>query len=191
MDKKQLRIRWWGGIAIYLAFVYATLGVAPKVWDSLDALFGGFGIIFTVYIPAALAGIGILAYMFFKKEERKADSYFIFLVFVAVFAELTLLAQTPEEKIHLIEYGALGVLLYNALKIDLDRFDPVLYLAGGLFCLGAGLLDEVIQLYLPNRVFDWKDVVINFISGVMGLLIIRVVVLRAPKKPIDMRGPRF
>ena len=187
MDKKQLRIRWWGGIAAYLAVVYATLGVAPRIWNALDALFGGLGIIFAVYLPAVLAGIALLAYMFFKKEERRADSYFILLVFVAVFFELTLLAVRPEEKIHLLEYGVLGVLLYNALKIDMDRLDPMLYIAGATFCFGAGLIDEVIQLYLPNRVFDWKDVVINFISGVMGLLIIRVIVLKAPKKPIDMR----
>ena len=187
MEKKELRIRWWAGIAVYLAVVYATLGAAPGIWEGLDALFFGNGIIFTVYVPAVLAVVALAAYMFFKKEERRADSYFILLVFVAVFFELTLLAVRPEEKIHLLEYGVLGVLLYNALKVDLDRFDPMLYIIGGVFCFGAGIVDEVIQLYLPNRVFDWKDVVINFISGVMGLLIIRVIVLKVPKKPIDMR----
>ncbi|MEA3490177.1 MAG: VanZ family protein [Candidatus Omnitrophota bacterium] len=186
MEKKRLRTIWWGVIAVYLLCIYATLGIAPRVWDSLDAFMGGKAMIL-VYIPAALSFIALVAFMVFVKKEKLPDRYFMLLIFVAIFFELNLLAVRPVEKVHLLEYGGLSFLLYNALKVDFDRFDVKLYLLGGVVCVAAGFLDEVIQLFLPGRFFDWRDVLFNGASGITAFLVIRFNILKEPPKSFTTR----
>ena len=42
-------------------------------------------------------------------------------------------------------------------------------LASGLFIMSVGLVDEIIQWFLPNRYGDIRDVVMNSLGGVSGL----------------------
>ncbi len=77
------------------------------------------------------------------------------------------LEKNPGEKIHMFQYGIFGWLLFKALALDSKDASVNLYLTGGLICLIAGALDEVIQGILPNRTFTWHDVFINGISGIM------------------------
>lgn len=88
------------------------------------------------------------------------------------------LSAYPAEKIHIAQYGILGVLLYNALKIDFDKFAKKLYVIGAAICLVSGALDEVIQWLLPNRYFDLIDLFINGASGIIALFLIRNNILR-------------
>ena len=37
-------------------------------------------------------------------------------------------------------------------------------------CLGG--VDEVVQWLLPNRVFEWKDVGLNVLSGGLGMAVV-------------------
>jgi len=182
MRKKYLRKVWWAITALYLMVVYSTLGVAPRIWDGFNASLGGKGTI-PVYIVFFIAAVCLFAYMIFVKKERSPNSYLLFFLFVWIFLALNRLSRFPVEKIHLIEYALLGVFVYNALKIDIDRFDKKLYLFGSLFCLSAGFLDEIIQLLLPNRVFDWRDAVLNAAGSVIALMVIRFNILKEPQKP--------
>ena len=86
------------------------------------------------------------------------------------------------------QYGLLGVLLYNALKIDFDKYGSALYLVGAAICIAAGAMDEVIQGILPNRHFTWHDVLINGLSGILSLLVIRVAFLES--NPIVLQRKR-
>ena len=86
--------------------------------------------------------------------------------------------KNPGEKIHMIQYGVLGIFLYNALKIDFNRFDKRLYIFGSLISMILGSIDEVIQGVLPNRVFTWHDVFINGLSAIIALLLIRFNILK-------------
>ena len=186
MEKKDLKKAWWAIIALYLTVVYSTLGVAPRIWDGFNAFLGGKGVI-PVYIICFIATVGLFVYMIFVEKERSANKYLLFFLFVWIFLVLNKLAKFPVEKIHLIEYALLGVFVYNALKMDLGRFDKKLYLFGSLLCLSAGFLDEIIQLFLPKRVFDWRDVALNAVSGVTALMVIRFNVLKEPPKTFTIR----
>lgn len=69
----------------------------------------------------------------------------------------------PEERVHFIEYGLLGLMLVKALG---GRLAPGLVV---VTAVGAG--DELIQLFLPDRVGDVKDVLVNAGGGALGLLV--------------------
>ena len=45
----------------------------------------------------------------------------------------------------------------------------IILLASGLFIMSVGLVDEIIQWYLPNRYGDIRDVMINSLGGISGL----------------------
>jgi VanZ family protein len=177
MDKREMRKKWWTIFAVYVVFIYATLGIAPTIWDAIDSFLGG-NIKIPIYVLGFTVFLFTLLYLILKKKERDPQKYLLYLLFVWVFLVLNKITKFPSEKIHLMEYAGMGVMLYNALKIDIDRFDRKLYIFGGVICLFVGFLEEVIQLLLPNRYFDLRDVFINVVSGVTALLAIRYVVLK-------------
>jgi len=82
--------------------------------------------------------------------------------------------RMPEERFHLLEYGLFAGLVYAAL---LERRRPgagmrwsisqalLAVLMTGL----AGWIDEGIQYLLPNRHYDWMDVVLNLVAAVLAI----------------------
>ncbi|MGB2600513.1 MAG: VanZ family protein [Candidatus Omnitrophota bacterium] len=184
MDKAKARKIWWSAVLLYLVFIYATLGYAPVLWDALNEIMGGRGLAL-VYAAGISIILAIFLYIIFLKKEKSPAKYLLLLIFFYIFFILSKLATFPAEKIHLLEYGILSVLLYNAFKVDLDRYDVRLYIWGSVICFLAGLIDEVIQLVLPDRFFDWKDVFLNVASGITAFMIIRFNILASCQKTLQ------
>ena len=77
------------------------------------------------------------------------------------------------ERSHLLEYAVLAVFIYMSLKERFqDRKSPF-SIAAYSFLLSSsiGILDEVIQNFLPERVFDYEDIVFNTLACLMAILI--------------------
>lgn len=70
------------------------------------------------------------------------------------------------EKVHILEYGLLACLLYWAWKPS-SAAALLLPLLGVAF---AGLLDEGVQWWAPQRVGEIRDVALNVFAGFCGLL---------------------
>jgi hypothetical protein len=81
------------------------------------------------------------------------------------------LTVRPIERIHLPEYGLVAALAWWALRgrrVSIGRAH-----AGALaITLAAGLTDEVIQFFVPRRFFDWRDVALNGVAGLLALLVV-------------------
>jgi len=177
MDKQDLRNIWWSFVIMYLALIYATLGAATIIWDTFDDFLGGKGVL-AIFVIGVIAGIALLPYMAFIKKERSINNYFLLMLFVFMFLVLNKLAVYAVDKVHMIEYAVLSILLYNALKIDVDRFDIKLYIIGSLVCLVAGSVDEALQWVMPDRYFDWRDIWLNFLSSITAFAVIRYNILK-------------
>jgi len=162
---------------MYTAAIFASLSAAPRLWERVDAALKGQGMLLQTVLYC-LAGAGVFAYLVYVKNENKLARYLWF--FGCVLAAWFLLKQTPlaSERVHFAEYGLLGVLLYNALKLEADGLDPWLYVCGALICVAIGALDEITQSFLPNRYFDWRDLFLNGASGAIALGLIRFCVIR-------------
>ncbi|MFC1570510.1 VanZ family protein [Candidatus Omnitrophota bacterium] len=183
----MLRKIWWTIISAYILLVYATLSVVSVMWEQIDGLLGGKGPV-VVMLLVLLAAILVLVHMVFVKKEKGAKEYLLFLLFLWVYLALWKIAKMPAEKVHLIEYSILGVMVYNALKIDIDSYKWKLYIFGGVFCIVIALIDEVIQGILPNRVFDFRDIFINVMSSLTALMVIRFNVLKEEPKSFTSQG---
>ena len=87
------------------------------------------------------------------------------LVFLAGLAG-SLALKIPEERIHLLEFGLLGILAPASLG---GKNGGGNYLRALLFIFLVGLLDEGFQWLLPDRVGDWRDVFFNSLGGIWGI----------------------
>ncbi|MBZ0253877.1 MAG: VanZ family protein, partial [Candidatus Methylomirabilis sp.] len=74
------------------------------------------------------------------------------------------------EQVHILLYGFMGVLVYQAL--DKRRAQREVFARAVAIVLGLGAVDELIQGVLPNRVFDVRDIVSNGVSGLVAQLAI-------------------
>lgn len=151
----------WGIVTLYVLLIYTTLGVVR----SLNNFFENAGL---------LAGVTILLGLLFtiplllvKRPPLASKSYLFRCLIVIIILIWGWRMKFVAERIHLIEYGLLGILC--AWALDGSGHWPAWWpLAGGLAML-IGYGDEGIQWLLPNRVYDLRDVIINALAGALGV----------------------
>jgi len=80
------------------------------------------------------------------------------------------LCQSPVEGIHLAQYGLMGVLTLRALRNTVSL--PIAYGGGVLLTLAVSWGNELIQSILPNRVYDLRDVALDGISAILGMMVV-------------------
>lgn len=169
--------KWWVIFAAYVATIYSTLGAAPSILDSADDFIGG-GMNMAIKVSGAVIFLTMLLYLIFIKKEKDPHRYLFYIFFIWIFIVLNRMTRNTLNKMHMLEYAAMGVIVYNALKARIDRFDRKLYIIAGVICLITGLFEELIQFFLPHRVFAWRDVFINSVSALTVLLGIRYIILK-------------
>ena len=90
----------------------------------------------------------------------------------AVFLLLWVRISLPEERTHLIEYGVLGALIAAALQERAANGrsmpSPGLLAAAGTALVGG--VDEGLQYFLPERVFDPRDLLFNLLAGLTAVV---------------------
>ncbi len=147
--------------------IYITLYPVRPVCEFLKKTIP-FELWINIFLAACLSGISIL---FFRKYKVTAfRGYVLLLITVSGYLYGLATISSPEEKIHFIEYGILAYLVFRALR--LDHGAGAAY--AGAFALTAALgwVDEGIQHLLPNRYYQTSDVVLNAVSGLLGLLLV-------------------
>jgi len=152
-------------LAVVVA-IYATLGLTPRLVgmldnDNLAAVFFLLGMF--------LVGVSVVA-LALKTRPRGIEigvALGVTAVYLMVFFRITLAA----ERSHIFEYSVVAALIYAALierKSNGSRV-PVPALLAVLATAVIGIIDECIQLFLPNRVFDPQDIMFNVLAGVMAV----------------------
>ncbi len=151
-------------LPIYLLVIYATLGVIRVASNALrDA-----GLLrVTVACIFAAAGAVLLGVLWKKGLLRAARTWLTLLLIGAAYAAAIWPMDSPEEKVHFVEYGAVAVLAWFAAPARLQGFRR--YAAAAVFTLAAGWLDEGIQALLPSRYYDLRDVAFNAAAGAFAL----------------------
>lgn len=149
-------------LAVYLLAIYATLGVVRTVTNALrdrGVLRISVGVAFVLAASAAL-------WLIFRDRDRRTLRMLLSLIAVAaIYAAAIWPMQSPEEKIHFIQYGIAALLAYAWLRR---------YVASALLVLAAGWIDELIQGLLPSRFYDLRDVAFNAAAGVLALIAVAV-----------------
>ena len=111
MEWSERERRWWIAALALILFIYSTLYFVRGPVEFLRE--HGFLrlTVGAIFVFASLSALGLVLKLGAGLRELLA-----FLVFGALFGCAVLLAQRPEEKLHFLEYGLLGGLLFNALR---------------------------------------------------------------------------
>ena len=150
----------------YLLLIYSTLAIVRPIAEFLRSS----GILqMTVLLLFGVAILLILSWRFKKTDKTKMAVRCALLVLLA--AGAATVHALPEERIHFITYGLLGWLVSWCFENTEQPQNQLLrnWLLPCLLVWLAGTVDELIQWWLPMRVFDVRDIVFNGVAAMNGL----------------------
>lgn len=151
-------------LALLLVTLYSTLAVARSLTERLRAanlLRVSVALVFAAVVVALVSAVVRTPAL------RRPRVLGLGFVLAALYALVIWPMDSPEEKLHFVEYGAVGVLAFFSSPArwrERRRF-----VAAALFTAAAGWVDEGIQALLPSRYYDLRDVGFNALAGVMAL----------------------
>ena len=146
--------------------IFTTLGVTQPLLASLREN----GLLEPLFVLGmALIGAAIVVQGF--RLRPNGVEIAVALGVVAVYLLLFTRMAIPEERTHLIEYGVVALLIYEALQERASQCRPVPFPAMLTVFLTAllGWLDEGLQAMVPNRFYDLRDVGFNALAGLMAV----------------------
>ena len=165
---KLEKLLWLLAILVFVV-IFSTLFIGSPLLDLLS----------NQNIQAAIFLIGMIlisALIFYHglKSTSLNNMTGVYIGLIAVYLML-FLRLGLSERTHLMEYSVLAIFIYQALKERLKNSDkpikPAL-LAVVIACL-IGALDEIIQFFVPDRVFDLNDIFFNCFAvlSAIGLIL--------------------
>ena len=168
--KTSQRATHWTLALVYTALIYTFAWFVIPLWDWLTGVLGtekaGIAVDRTVPLLGALLLVLVLA----RFRLPKLSSY-VWLIAVAsgYIYMLTLHAEYPVERAHLITYSLVAWVYFRALRLDCRN--RVSYTLAGIAVFLIGLTDELIQQYaIPERSGTFEDMIINWSAGLLGLI---------------------
>jgi len=160
------RCKYWSCVFAWTALIYSTLSVARPVCTFLKNT-TPFALLMNSLLIILLMAVSF--YLASNRKVRRPSTYLLLIMTVAAYAYGLSVIQVPEEKIHFIEYGVLSCLILRALKADYQS--RLAYFMAFTLTAILGWIDEGIQFLLPNRYYQIDDVMLNMVSGLLGLLL--------------------
>lgn len=159
--------RLWTWALVVVSTIYLTLGLA----GALAGLLGDQGLNAATFVLGGLLILSAIVTQSARRRLRRTELFVtlgVAAIYVLVFTRLT----SPVERSHLMEYGVVAILLYQALKERASNGShvprPALMAMGITAVVGA--IDEFIQAPLPSRVFDPVDIGFNAAAAIIAIV---------------------
>ncbi len=161
--------RLWIAVAIAVALLLASLYPLQFLLDALRARNLLRLSIAGLFLFCAAAVVVVLA-----RHGATLRTWLVLALTGALYGAFALALEVPQERLHLVEYGALALLVRAAVvesaavRALARRATNVDIWTLGLVTL-IGWLDEAVQGALPNRQYDLRDVAFNALSAALAL----------------------
>ena len=163
-SKKEKQL--WLLVLLVVLTIFSTLLFGQPLLE----IFGNQNVQAALFLLGMLLTAGFIFYNGFKSNSS-SKMIGVFLGLLAVYL-LLFLRLGLAERTHLMEYSVLAVFIYQALserhKNGFKVIKPA-FLATGITCL-IGVLDEFMQLFIPNRVFDLNDIIFNCLAALAAII---------------------
>jgi len=186
---KEQEWRSWLWVAIWSLVIFVTIPLARTIQTFVDAhwgrpLFGHLVIAITV-----LSG-GTAAVHLFRLRVTTRANYFWLVSVAAIYIWYTIqLRDNPEEAVHFVQYGLLGLLTYRALTHRVRDYS--IYFTAAVIGGMVGILDEAIQWLTPKRYWALRDIWLNFFGAALMQVAIarglRPAIISAPLASVNVR----
>lgn len=167
----QRERRLWTWAFLVVVTIYLTLGLTATIVGQVNE---------DVLAIAFFASLILVAATILTQGLRVRPGGAEIGVAVGVTAIYVLLGvrMAIPERSHLMEYGVLAVLVYEAIDERVTNGHRIPLPAACTFVATSviGVIDEGIQAVLPSRVFDWRDIAFNILAAfaaVAGMVMLR------------------
>ena len=158
--------RLWIWTLIVVVVLYSTLGVTPKVAASLLSrnLNAALFVVGMMLVAATIVSRGL-------KIRLSGANLGIVLGVAAAYILVFVRFTTTEERSHLIEYGVVAAFIHEALEERARQGRPVPFypVLAVLATALIGVVDELMQGFIPNRVFDPQDIFFNTMAAALAV----------------------
>jgi VanZ family protein len=152
-------------LAIYVVLLLTSVPLAPRLARALE---GGVALA-TVPPLLGLVALATAARASARswREIRVLPWVVIGALAAAVWATV---CKGAVEGIHVVQYGVLSLLAVRALGRALAAW-PAAYVASLALTVTVSWASEALQSMTPERVYDLRDVVLDGVSGTLGLVV--------------------
>ena len=155
------------GVCAAVALV--TIPYAPNWW--LKVILPRLQPHVTLWYVAVGAAIlaGLLAWAWSAGPANRGRALLALAALMAVYVVILLVVyrtEPPAKKWHLVQYGLIAGVTFQAVRVDFRRWGGVA--AGFAFLLVVGTADEVSQKFIPMRTFRWLDIFGNYAGSLLG-----------------------
>lgn len=164
--------RLWIALGLVQVTIWSTLGPAQIVASELRSR-GLLVVSTTVVMVLIVIGAGVL---WSRRRPGVLEVIAALGLGAAYLMVMIRSGLSPEERTHLFEYGIVALLAYEAMverrragRAITHPWPTALLLASVL-----GAVDEGIQMLIPSRTFDPRDILFNTIAAVMALTSVAV-----------------
>ncbi len=170
-DTNIKKYLYWTGVVLCSLAIFFIVPLARTIREFVSSHFGREFFAYFVIGAVVIFLLAIGYVLFFRLKIRAISNYIWISVIAAIYIYFTIkLWESPEEAVHFLEYGLLGLFLFLALSSSLK--DKSVYITGFLIGAMVGIFDEVIQWIVPGRYWDLRDVGLNAIAcGLIQILI--------------------
>lgn len=157
---------WVWALAVVVA-IYSTLGVARVGVELLRERN-----LLRLTVAMLLLGVGLALAVGLMRSRPGRREVVVAIGFSIAYAALLVWMERPEERLHLLEYGLVAVLIHLALE---ERRQNGGHTPGPSWLLAIvgtatlGWIDEGIQAVLPSRVYDLRDVALNAVAAALAI----------------------
>jgi hypothetical protein len=164
LDRLPREKEWvtWCLTALWVIVIFVMIPLARKVQMVVSGQWGRQAFLYIAVIAILSVGAASVVYLLRRRVQRPGNYAWLAGV-SAVFIGYTFeLRNIPEEALHFVQYGILGVLLYRALSHRVR--DGGIYVIAAAIGASVGIIDEMIQWITPGRFWGLRDIWLNFFA---------------------------
>ena len=189
-DKQSPALLPWAFLFLWTILLFSGLLLAPRLWSAARSFLPESATL----LPWAglLTLLGILTMGLLRSASVPRGRLLLLIAgwAVAFGGSTALLSRYPAEPIHAAEYVVLALLARWSFKTILSG-NPA-WAWAFFFAAGIGTVEEVLQYWVPGRVYDPRDLALNACAVFFGLLLAACIeYARSGRDDLKMKGGRW
>ena len=151
----------WLYVVLWTVVIFLTIPFVRDFSNYVHRNWGRESFTYGVTVVIVLAAVGTVVFLL-RRPQTRLINYACLLAVAGLLVYLTfgLGSGSPEEAVHYVQYGVLGVLIYRAFTHRIRDYS--IYAAAAIVGTIVGMLDETVQWMTPRRYFGLNDIWLNF-----------------------------
>jgi len=154
-------------VFLYILLIFITIPFARRISNVVTKNLGRDTFGYVVLVAVAVGFVWCAVVLIRKHVGKLPVRNLVWLAGITagyVYGTVRLW-KIPAETFHFLMYGLLSYLLYRALRHHINDF--TIFLTVSFIVFFVGIVDEIIQWVVPGRFWNFGDVWVNFIAGVL------------------------